>query len=158
MSTKAYILLHLGQLLVQPASVRASGDRRGAHGLRRGAALTSGLIDQLLCGVQDLQHLRGDAAEWGCCVFLLQENTSARTEFSNQSCISMKKCQNVLCLANSAMQTEGKCSLVCASTAVMKLMSMLKKGLRCTRFPCSETDKNTERREHENHADGSMTH
>lgn len=62
-SIKAYILLHLGQLLVQPASVRASGDRRGAHALRRGAALTSGLIDQLLCGVQDLQHLRSDAAK-----------------------------------------------------------------------------------------------
>lgn len=75
---KAYVLLHLGQLLVQPASVRAAGDRRGAHGLGRGAALTSGLVDQLLCGVQDLQHLRGDAAERGCRVFLLQKNTSVQ--------------------------------------------------------------------------------
>lgn len=84
---KAYVLLHLGQLLVQPASVRAAGDRRGAHGLGRGAALTSGLVDQLLCGVQDLQHLRGDAAERGCRVFLLQKNTgvqkkNTQTKFS----------------------------------------------------------------------------
>lgn len=76
----AYVLLHLGQLVVQPASVGAAGDRRGTHGLRRGVALASSLVDQLLCGVQNLQHLRGDAAERGCCVLLLHRHkTQAHT-------------------------------------------------------------------------------
>lgn len=128
-SNKAYILLHPGQLLVQPASVRASRDRKGAHGLRWGAALTSGLIDQLLCGVQDLQHLCSDAAEWGCCVFLIQKNTSASSMGSATSHTLMwKKLLNAVCLANGTMQTEGKCILVCASIAVMQLMNKLKRG------------------------------
>lgn len=58
-----YLLLHPGQLLVQPTSLRAAGDWRRAHGLGRRAALSPRLPDELLCSIQNLQNLCGDAAE-----------------------------------------------------------------------------------------------
>ena len=57
-----HILLHPAELLVQLLGVSVGGQGEGA-GL--GAAVLSPLhtLQQLLCGVQHLQHLSGDTAQ-----------------------------------------------------------------------------------------------
>ena len=61
----AYVLLHLGEPVLQAAGVGAAGDGGGAQGGGGcGEAVRAArLPHQLLRRVQHLQHLRGDAAQ-----------------------------------------------------------------------------------------------
>lgn len=62
-------------------------------------------------------------------VYFCFRRTQAHTKNSATSyTLIWKKLQNVLCLANGTMQTEGKRILVCVSIAVMKLINKLKRG------------------------------
>lgn len=80
-----YLLLHLGQLLVQPTSLRAAGDWRHTLGLGRRATLSPCLPDEFLCSIQNLQNLCGDAAERRCRILLLYSKDTTACQVNNLS-------------------------------------------------------------------------